>query len=179
MYSYFLTIDSFILTLDKDLITEIVFQLINTGILCAVLGWLLYKPVLKFMNARKERIATDISEGKKARKSAEEVLAEYKARLAELEAKKAEILETAQLEAKANRTEIIAQANKEAESIKARAELQMLREQERAKDEMRFQIIQVSSLIASRFVKESLSQTGQNEIVEDVIKGLGDVKWQS
>ncbi|MCD8089291.1 MAG: F0F1 ATP synthase subunit B [Clostridiales bacterium] len=170
---------SFILNLDKDLLIEIGFQLFNTVFLCLFLGYILYKPVTKFLKARRERIAGDLKSSREAKEQAEALLKKYEAKLNEIADEKAAILEKAQQEAAANRSLIIEEANKEASDIKARAKLQIERDREEAQDEIRLQIIQVSTLIASRFVKESLNESTQNMIVEDVIKDLGDVKWQS
>ncbi|MCD7777525.1 MAG: F0F1 ATP synthase subunit B [Clostridiales bacterium] len=187
MSSYYLTVVhgllpegySFILNLDKDLLIEIGFQLFNTIFLCLFLGYILYKPVKNFLQARKDRIAGDLKSSREAKQEAETVLKEYKTKLAEIAEERTAILEKAREEAAANRAIIIEEANKEATELKERAKLQIERDREEAQDEIRLQIIQVSTLIASRFVKESLNESAQNKIVEDVIKDLGDVKWQS
>ena len=55
-------LDSYILTLDSQLIYSVIIQLISTGILCLILSKLLYKPVTQFLQKRRERIETSINE---------------------------------------------------------------------------------------------------------------------
>ncbi len=179
MNSVFLTVGSYILTLDKNLLADIGIQLINTCILCFVLSKLLYKPVLNFLKKRKERIAGELDDAKTKLSEADRVLAEYNKKLAEIQAERAAILDEANKEANANRQIIIDAAKQEASEIKARALLQIERDQEKARDEVRLQIIEVGSLIANRFVAESLTEDKQEQLINDVIKDLGDVKWQS
>lgn len=68
---------------------------------------------------------------------------------------------------------------KEAESIKNRAMLDIQREQEKIKEDVRLQIIEVSSLVASKFIKENINEAEQNKLVDQVIADLGEVKWQN
>ena len=56
-------LDSYILTLDSQLIYSVIIQLISTGILCLILSKLLYKPVTQFLQKRRERIETSINKG--------------------------------------------------------------------------------------------------------------------
>ena len=53
------------------------------------------------------------------------------------------------------------------------------REQEKAKDEIKKQIIEVSSLMAGKFVAASIDQNEQNKLVDEVISDLEEVKWLS
>ena len=53
------------------------------------------------------------------------------------------------------------------------------REQEKAKDEIKKQIIEVSSIMASRFVAEAIDREKQEKMVDEVISDLGEVKWLS
>ena len=73
----------------------------------------------------------------------------------------------------------IEEAKKEAEAIKSRAMLDIQREQDKAKEDIRLQIIEVSSLVASKFISENINQAEQNKLVDQVIADLGEVKWQN
>ena len=62
---------------------------------------------------------------------------------------------------------------------KAKAEADIRLEQEKVKDEMKTQMIDVSTLMASKFVALSIDEAKQNEIIDEVIKEMGDVQWLS
>jgi len=51
------------------------------------------------------------------------------------------------------------------------------REQERARDEVKKQIIEISSLMASRFVSANMDDSTQKKLLNEAIADLGDAKW--
>ncbi len=171
--------DSFILTLDMQLLYGVIIQLISTGILCALLSYLLYIPVTQFLQKRRERIENNINEANKKLADADSLKAEYELKISEIEKEKATILEEARARAKQNEAQIIEEAKKEAEAIKNRAMLDIQREQDKAKEEVRLQIIEVSSLVASKFISQNINEAEQNKLVDQVIADLGEVKWQN
>lgn len=169
---------SYIITLDEQLLYGIGFQLISTLVLCLILTWLLYKPVLKALNKRKERIETQISDAESKFSQADALKFEYELKLADIEKEKASILNDARTRAKENEAQIISQAKEEAEAIKNRALVDIQREQEKAKELVRTQIIEVSSILASKFISKNIDLSEQDKLIDDAIKDLGDVKWQ-
>lgn len=172
-------LDSYILTLDSQLIYSVIIQLISTSILCLILSKLLYKPVTDFLQKRKERIENNINEANQKLADADSLKAEYEIKLKEIEKEKATILEEARTRAKQNEATIIEEAKKEAEAIKNRAMVEIQREQDKAKEEIRLQIIEVSSLVASKFIAKNIDEAEQNKLVDQVIADLGEVKWQN
>lgn len=171
--------DSYILTLDKQFLYQVIIQLISTGILCFILYKLLYAPVTNFLQKRRERIENNINEANTKLAEADSLKAEYEIKLREIEKEKATILEEARNRAKENEVQIIEEAKKEAETIKNRAMLDIQREQEKVKEEVRLQIIEVSSLIASKFISEKISQVEQNKLVDQLIEDLEEIKCQN
>ena len=89
------------------------------------------------------------------------------------------ILGEARNRASLREQEIIAEAKAEAETLKNRAMVDIQREQEKAKDEIKKQIIEVSSIMAGKFIAETIDQKKQEKLVDEVISDLGDVKWLS
>lgn len=171
--------DSYILTLDSQLIYGIIIQLISTGILCTILSKLLYKPVTKFLQKRKENIENNINEANTKLSQAEALKFEYEIKLKDIEKEKSAILEDARNRAKQNEAQIIEDAKKEAEAIKNRAMIDIQREKDKVKEEIRLQIIEVSSLVASKFISKSINEQEQDKLIDQVIADLGEVKWKN
>ena len=171
--------DKFILSFDIDFLKDVAFQLLNTGILCAVLTYLLYKPVKNFLAARRERIEGQITSAETQLKEANEMKVMYEEKLKSIDKEKEAILGEARNRALKREQEIIAEAKREAETLKNRAMVDIQREQEKAKDEIKKQIIEVSSLMAGKFVAASIDQNEQNKLVDEVISDLEEVKWLS
>lgn len=171
--------NEYVITLDSQFIFTIVVQLINTAILCFILAKLLYNPVLSFLNARKERIASQIDEAQRALNEANTLKMQYELKLEDIEHERGEILEKARADASENSRRIISQAKTEAETLKKRAQLDIEREQEKVKDEVKKQIVLVSSAISEKFIAAKITDAEQEKLVEDTIRDLEGVKWLS
>lgn len=171
--------DGYILTLDSSLLTGVAFQLISTLILFFVLSKILYKPVINFLEKRKEKIESDIKEASKKLSQADSFKFEYEVKLKEIEKEKTYILEEARKRAKQNEAKIIEEAKKEAEAIKNRAMLDIEREQEKAKEDVRIQIIEGASLLANKFISKNIDEKEQKELIDSVIADLEEVKWEN
>lgn len=161
------------------MLKDVAFQLLNTVILCAVLSYLLYKPVTNFLAARREKISGQISSAEAQLEEANKMKDLYEGKLKAIDKEKEAILTEARNRAVLREQEIIAEAKKEAETLKNRAMVDIQREQEKAKDEIKKQIIEVSSIMAGRFVAASIDQSQQDKLVDEVISDLGEVKWLS
>ena len=171
--------DGYVIMLDQQTLIQIAIQLVNTCILCFALSKLLYKPVTKFLNARKERVANQIDTAQNRLNEAEALKAEYEEKLKNIEVEKNTILEKARVQAKANGQQIFAEAKAEAENIHTRAMTDIKREEEKAKDEIKKQIIEVSSLVSGKFIAAKMTEEEQNKLVDDTISDLEGVKWQN
>ncbi len=171
-------LNDFLIRFDQALITNLLFQWINTAIMIFILGKLVYNPMKKFLQDRRDGIAKNISDAEAQLVEANKMKADYESKLKEIAAERAEILENARKIAKDAENEIISEAKKEAEVIKNRAMLDIEREQEKAKDSMKAEIIEISTLIATKYVTEKIDESTQNRLFDEVIESLGDASWQ-
>lgn len=149
----------------------------NAAIIIGLLSWLLYKPVLKFLEARRERIASEIEEAQKNLTYSLEQKKLYEGKLAGIETERSDILSLARRQALEREQEIIEDANREAGLILERARIELEREREKAKDEIRTQIVEVGTLMAERFVGEYLDPATKDRLLEKAIADLGDAQW--
>ncbi|MDO5388346.1 MAG: F0F1 ATP synthase subunit B [Clostridia bacterium] len=170
--------EGYVIMLDQQTLIQIAIQLINTCILCFALSKLLYKPVTKFLNERKERISQQIDTAQERLNEAEALKAEYENKLSNIESEKNYILEKARSQANKNSQQIIAEAKIEAQNIHNRAMTDIKREEEKAKDEIKKQIIEVSALVSGKFVAAKMTEEEQNKLVDETISDLEGVKWQ-
>lgn len=170
--------EGYVIMLDQQTLIQVAIQIINTCILCFALSKLLYKPVTKFLNARKEKIAEQIDSAEAKLTEAEALKAEYENKLKNIEAEKNSILEKARTQAGKNSQQIIDEARKEAENIHNRAMTDIKREEEKAKDEIKKQIIEVSSIVSGKFIAAKMTEEEQNKLVDDTISDLEGVEWQ-
>lgn len=169
--------EGYVIMLDQQTLIQIAIQIVNTIILCFILNKLLYTPVTNFLAARKKKIADEIDSAQAKLDEADKLKAEYEAKLKSIDGEKREILEAARAEALKSSQQIVAEAKAEADVIKKRAMTDIEREQNKAKDEIKNQIIEVSSLISSRFISAKMTKEEQDKLIDDTISGLEDVEW--
>ena len=164
---------------DAQLMWDLGMQLFNTFIIVIILYIFIHKPITAMLDKRKQGIAQNIDDAKAAKADAIELKADYEERIAKIDEEAAEILKAARAKALEREEQIIAEAKKEAQLIKEKAAKDILLEKERVKDEMKTQMIDVSTLMASKFVALSIDEAKQNEIIDEIINGMGDVQWLS
>ena len=159
----------YVIILNQQTVIQVIIQLINTAILCFILSKLLYQPVLKFLNARKEKISSQIDK-------TEADMAQAQA-LKNIESERTAILQEARTTALKNSQIIISDAKTEATAIKDRANLEIERAEEKAKDDIKKQIVQVSTLMSEKFVAAKMTEDEQNKLVDETISDLEEIEW--
>ena len=166
-----------VLAFDLALLQDAAIQLINTGILAFVLSKVLYKPVKKFLHERKERVSQSLESAKSALESAYETKADYEEKFADIESARKEILAAAHTRASEIEDKIINDAKLEAQIIKDRAAHEMAMEKEKAAEDIRTQIIEISSIIAERYVAEKMDERTGVRLLNDALDELGGSAW--
>lgn len=154
-------------------------MIVNLFVIIGILSYFLIGPVGKFLNDRKERIKGQIDDAKDQRIKAATLRTEYETKLASIEQEASDILRKARTKAKQNEQEIIDEARAEAEEIRKRSHIEIKLEQERVKDEMKKEMIQVATSMASKFIESSMDEAKQNELINQIIDETGDVQWLS
>lgn len=156
-----------------------VIQLINTGVLVFLLSYILYQPILNFLNNRTKRIQDSITNAEELLANAKEMQSLYEEKLKGIDAERISILEVANKRAKEMENDIITSAREEAATIKARAMSDIELEKEKAFNDMKSQIIDISAIIAEKYVSDNIDESMQNKLLDDVISDLGDATWLS
>jgi len=95
-------------------------QIINFLVLVALLKHFLYGPIIKAMDEREARIASQLAEADKTRKEAEREAESYKGMIQELEDKHQELLAKTEKETEAHRQELRRQLRQEIEELRKR-----------------------------------------------------------
>ncbi|MGL4362118.1 MAG: F0F1 ATP synthase subunit B [Cellulosilyticaceae bacterium] len=156
---------------------EMFWQFLALFLIIWILKKLLFKPVMDFLEKRQEHIQKELSNAAVASKNAEELKNSYKEKLAHIEDEADSLLKEARQKALKREEEIVANAKKEAEAIKEKAMQDIALEQTRVKSEIKDQMIDVAGLMASKFVESTITEDKQEQLIDDMIKEMGDVSW--
>ena len=163
--------------LDQQMFISIMIQLFNVCVLAAALSYILYRPVSNFIRRRADRIRTQLDHAKEDMIKASKLKAQYEKRLENIELERAEILESARQFADKNSRRILEEAKKEATALRKRATEDIERELERASEDMKLYIIEVSSIIAGKFVADAIDGDTQDRLFAEAIAELENSAW--
>jgi len=167
-----------LLSFDWSFINNMWFVWVNMAFIILILTWLLYKPMLKFLDERRERIKNELKSAADNLKAAEETRATYDAKLLGVAFEREEILDAAKKTAYAREEEIITAAKNEADLIMERARREMDQEREKVRDEMHHQIVQVSAVMAEKLMASQLGADGaaRERLLNQAIADLGNAE---
>lgn len=169
--------DGRVFGLDSQTLIQIGIQLLNAILLAAALGYLLYNPVKEFMQKRTDRIQKQMDDAEAAKARAEELIAEYKQKLSEIDREREEILEAARLRAAEERKVIIAEAKQEALEQKQRVSESIAAQKERLKEEARLYIIEAASLMAEKYIAQTIDDQIQDKLFAEALAQLEEAQW--
>jgi len=165
--------------LDLQTVVQISAVLINVGLLAFIMSKLLYKPVLQILHDRRARILDEIQTAQKNKEDALVLKAEYEEIMKTVAEEKQQILDDARKQALERTQEQLAEARVEAEAVKARAQKEISLEQERAKSELKKTVIDVSSLMASKFLSKAIDTDIHDQLFDEVMAELEDIAWHN
>lgn len=164
--------------LDTQTLISIGIQLFNGILLAVILGFILYIPVKEFMQKRSDRIQSKIDESDTTMNKANELIVEYDAKIKEINKERLEILENARTEASDEMKIILEQAKKEAIEIKNRSLDSVLAEKKRLQEETRLHIIDLASVMAEKYISQTIDDETQDKIYEETLAQLEETQWQ-
>ena len=164
--------------LDSQTIVQIVANLINVSILAFFLARMLYRPVREILRKRTERIQGQLAQAAEDMEKAAELKSRYEQKIGEAQREREEILGEARKLAAEASSRLVAEAKKEAEAIKARAATNVDMEWERAEADMRTAIIEVSAVMAEKFVKLAINKETHDRLFDETMADLEGMTWR-
>ncbi len=150
----------------KTAVESIILNIANIVIMFLIVRFLVYKPVKKFLTARREGVEKSIAEAEESRRLAEEAKAEAEAaRVSAAEAAQAEktrILDAAAADA----DRIVAEANAQADVIRDEAVAEAAHSSDRIMDDMREHIADIAVDLAGEIIGREIDKDGSRELID-------------
>ncbi|MGI6754732.1 MAG: F0F1 ATP synthase subunit B [Atopobiaceae bacterium] len=141
-------------------------------VLLAKFAW---PSIVQMMDARENKIKSDLDEAERQRKEAAEAAAESKEKITEAERQAEQIVADAKREAEARRTQILDEAQKSAGEIIAKAHNVVNLERRKAMVELSDSVVDLSVEIAGKIIGDSLDEQKQREIAEKYLEEVGSL----
>ncbi len=143
--------------LSKEMLADLVINVANIVILFLVTRALVYKPVKKYLAARREKLAAETEKAQAALAAADAKQVEYEALLADSDAEKARLLRAAETEARARADEILAAANAAAAQTAAEAKSAAEAEKQQAVDDAKNEIAELAVALSGKIMGRAAS----------------------
>jgi F-type H+-transporting ATPase subunit b len=146
--------------------------LINFAVLMWLLEKLLFSKLRAKQAAKSDAIKSELDRASQARKEAEAIMTDVRARLSKLDTEVGEILDEAKARAEADRTRILEAAAAEAERIKASARASAEREAELRRREVEAEILDAAVARAEVMLRSRIGAADQTRMVDDFVTQL-------
>ncbi len=155
-----------------DISFTMILQWINFAILLFLLTKLLYKPLMGYLDRRREEVESELKEADRTRKQAEVTLAEYEKKMAGAEQEGRQIKFQARNEGQEEREQIITQARADASRVmdKARQEIEL--QEKKARARLRRDTVDLSINIAEKLMEKELDREEQQKFIRQSIEDM-------
>lgn len=164
---------------DVQLLHDAAIMGISIFILFFGLSYLLFNPVRDVLKKRREKVLSELEDASTKSKDANELKALYESKLKDINLERDRILEDARKKAKLKEADIIAKAEQEAKIIIQRADKEIELEKRKALDELKREIVDIASVMASKALSSSMDMNMQKSIIDEALKGIGESTWQN
>ncbi|MBC7236820.1 MAG: F0F1 ATP synthase subunit B [Chloroflexi bacterium] len=155
------------LGLDLGLILS---QVVNFGLLLALLYTFLHRPILNKLRERAQRIQEGLEAADRAKVLMAEAEEHYRAEIERARREAREIIERATRAAEQQRQEILARARQDAHDLVLQAQRQAQREIEREQLAFHREVIDLALAATSRLLQEELDDEKHHELIRQFIE---------
>jgi F-type H+-transporting ATPase subunit b len=147
-------------------------QIVNFIIMIAVLTKLLYKPILKGLKSRQEKIAQGLAFSENAKLEEEKLAKKRQELLNQARQEGREILEESKKEAKKLKEEIIASGREEINVLRARMEKEIATKAQDMEKEISGKTVDIASEMVKRLLKDVLNDSHQHAFIGQKLKEI-------
>ncbi len=151
---------------------QIIEKFINFFILVGLLIYFLSKPLKSYLKKRHDTVKTQLEETEKVLKEAQEIRAQYQAKLDKLDGEIEVFKKQTIQEAEAEKKKIIEEAQAFAERIREQARLTAEQENKEMARRIKEEISRLTVVQAEKLITEKITQSDHDKLVEEFIVKL-------
>ena len=160
------------LGITKDLLADLVINIVSIVVLFLVVKKLAYNPVKKFMAARTEKVMAQKLEAEKLAEEAQAKSFEYEEHLKECENAKAQSIKEGEALAREESGQIVSAAKEKAQSIIDNANKKAEEKYNRMIDEANDYIVNLTIDASSKLLKREVNDEDNRKIVEAFLNSV-------
>lgn len=149
-----------------------ILKFFNMVLFWGLLGYFIVGPIRRSFSARGERIRSDLKEAESRRRKADQMAGDIQARLAQIEADVAAVLERAEEEGERQKREMIAAAEQEAQKILTTARTEVDARVKAARKELTDYARELSADSARAIIERQLTDEDRRKIFSESVEQL-------
>ena len=154
----------------------IIAQILNFLILVVILRMVAYKPVVKMLKAREDKIAESLDKADADRAAAEAALRQNKETLAAAQTRAQEIIDKAEKMAREEHDASIQETKRDIEQMKKNAQEEIQRERARAVEQLKGEVVALSMAAAGKIITKNIDASDNEAIIGEFIAKLDKEK---
>lgn len=135
-----------------------------------------WKPVVEALDARAEKVRSDIENADRSRQEAEKLLAQHKSMMDNAKNEAGKIISDSRAEAEKLKTEIIDKATADAKDVSDRAKREIELAKDRALADIKAEVVTLSTEIAAKIINKNLNPDDQKALVEETLNKVRTVQ---
>ncbi|MHB1131874.1 MAG: F0F1 ATP synthase subunit B [Chloroflexota bacterium] len=147
-------------------------QIINFTLLMILLYAFLYKPVLRMLDQRAQRVRESIDQAEEVKVQLARTREDYAAEMKRVRGEAQEVIAKAVSEGERMRLAAREEGQREAEAFLTRARAQIERDREEASRALRAEVASLALLAAGQVVGKSFDNTAHFQLIDDVLKDI-------
>jgi F-type H+-transporting ATPase subunit b len=151
-------------------------QLVNFLILLTLLYLVAYKPILRMLDNRSQRIKESMDQAQEIKERYAQAEEEVRAQLDQARREGQAVIAQASQMGERLREEARQEARQEAETLINRARVEIQREREAAIDELRSEFADLAISAAEKVINRSLDREAHRQLIEEVLEGSTSAK---
>ena len=148
---------------------QLIAQVVNFAILLLILRLTLYKPILRMLDERKQKIAEGLNAAEIARAEAAQAQANIQGQLDQARKEGQDIVANAQGIATRIQAEGREQSNRDREAALERARSEIQQERDRAIAELRGEFASITVSAAEKVIGQSLDRQAHQRIIDEAL----------
>lgn len=151
--------------LSKEMLADLIINIVNILVLFFVTKKLLYKPVKKYLDARKEKVAASFTEAEAMKAEAAAAKEKYDAVIAEADAEKEKTVREAKADAVKQAEKIISDAKAQADELVEDAKAKAKKEHDKAISDSKNDIADIAVQISEKIIGRSVTDEDNKNII--------------
>jgi len=149
-------------------------RVFNLALVVGLLVWATRKPLANFFSGRTQAIREQLEEAQKARKNAEEKLAEIESRMSRLDDELQEIQNSSEKEARKEYQRLVEAAGQDAEKALERSRQEIDAMTRTARQELKLHAAELAVKLAEEKIRGEITDADHERLLARFVTGLGE-----